>query len=317
MQRIDRLIYALWDLPEEWLLTPVRDKNPCRKQWLTTPCPKSQITEDLTTGFATGFALLNGAKSGGILAVDCDGEAPHQLFKEILGGEIPCTVAFTSTRQGRAQYLFKIDPTYWDRLRTKIFRSTDGMLEFRWNKSASVLPPSAHPDTHGYEWIYPPATGIVPLPDRALDYWLKATAPVEIAPAKPHPRQRRASTGSTAIPIERCLSLKHRQVLAQGVGEGDRDNTGYRLAMDLIGVANHVPEIQFEYRHNYYQLTVDGDPESLLWEYCQRCTPPLSRKDCDRIYRSAQGYSPTPSIASEEVLANCLRSWWKETLLSH
>lgn len=117
------------------------------------------------------------------------------------------------------------------------------------------------------------------------------------------------------VPIERCLSKQHRAALSDGVSEGNRDNTGCSLARDLIGVANHVPSIQFDYKSKEYQLEVDGDAEQLLWDYCQRCSPPLTRADCDRIYKSALAFHPAPSNDLES-LHNCLRSWTKENISS-
>jgi hypothetical protein len=115
-----------------------------------------------------------------------------------------------------------------------------------------------------------------------------------------------------AIPIERLLSKKHRDVLASGMSEGGRDNMGASLVRDLIGVATCVPQLSFEYGKRKYQLDVDGDPYQLLSEYCGKCTPALSDKDCDRIYKSAEKSNPRPSINDEESLINCLRSWVKE-----
>jgi uncharacterized protein (DUF927 family) len=113
------------------------------------------------------------------------------------------------------------------------------------------------------------------------------------------------------IPLERCLSKEHREALAIGASD-HRDNMGCSLARDLIGVANHVPLIQFDYKSTQYRLEVDGNPEQLLWDYCRRCSPPLEQSDYDRIYKSAQEYDPSPSIRDEEMLKNCLRSWVKE-----
>jgi uncharacterized protein (DUF927 family) len=117
------------------------------------------------------------------------------------------------------------------------------------------------------------------------------------------------------IPLERCLSKEHREVLAIGVIQPGRDNIGCALARDLIGVANYVPSIQFDYKSTQYQLEIDGDPAQILWDYCRRCSPPLDQEDYERILKSAQEYNPSPSIRDEEKLKNCLRGWVKENSL--
>jgi Bifunctional DNA primase/polymerase, N-terminal len=310
MSRSNSLIDTLFALPSNWALTPVRQKIPYVKNWQDKEISRKKIADEIRSHQASGFALLNGARSGGIMAIDCDGHAPHELFRQILGGEIPCTTAFTSGTPDRAQYLFQIDPKLWAQTRTRKFKSEDGMLEFRWDGSLSVLPPSAHPTTNGYKWIYAPPTGIVPLPDRAIDYLKEPVYPVL-------PASTRISRSTTPgrIPIERLLSIEHRHALAYGVAQGGRDDMAYRLARDLLGVASSsINQIQFDYRREWYQLELDGDPAQLLWDYCQRCNPPLTRQDYERILRSAQRKPATPSIRNPSAIEMCLRSWCKETI---
>lgn len=306
--RANSLINALFALPSNWALTPVREKIPYLNHWQNTEISREKIADEIRSRRASGYALLNGIRSGGIMAIDCDGHKPHELFRKIIGGEIPCTTAFTSGTPGRAQYLFRVDPELWTKIRTRKFRSEDGMLEFRWNGSLSVLPPSAHPTTKGYEWIYAPSAGVVQLPDRALAHLEEPT--YLMAPASP--RIARQTTPGR-IPIERLLSLKNRQALACGISQGSRDDTGYQLAKDLLGIASSgIDQIQFDYRANWYQLGLDGDPAQLLWDYCQRCNPPLTRRDYERILRSAQRTPSNPSIRNHEAIKNCLRSWCKQ-----
>jgi putative DNA primase/helicase len=145
-----------------------------------------------------------------------------------------------------------------------------------------------------------------------LDYLTKSKRPKTSAKregVKPKPKQQ-----IPPIPIARCLSKQHQSALQTGEREGNRDNMAASLARDLIGVFQHVPEIEFKYRGKIYRLDVDGDPQGLLVEYLSRCSPPLTEQDGDRIYRSALKDNPTPSIQDEEKLVNCLKSWVKEHL---
>ena len=113
------------------------------------------------------------------------------------------------------------------------------------------------------------------------------------------------------IPIERCLSKSNRESLS-GCLEGSRDNTAIAIARDLIGVAKAVPNMEFDYRGKNYRVDVDGDPYQILRDFSNRCTPPLTDVDIDRIWKSASGYPPAPAIYGLDALKNCLRSWAKE-----
>lgn len=311
---MSELINALSALPPVWALTPVRgNKAAYLPNWQTNPAPRSDIAQAIQTGEAKGFGILTGTLSGGIMAIDCDGHIPHTLLTQILGGDIPQTVAFTSGKDGRAQYLFAIPQADWANISTKKAGTAKdgGMLEFRWDGCQSVLPPSAHPETGSYQWINSPdTTEIAPLPDKVLDYLIaKPTSP---PPRPPQPTHTQLELNLPPIPIERCLSKEHRAALENGVSEGNRDDMGCSLARDLIGVASYVPSVRFDYCGRSYQLQIDGDPYDLLADYCRKCSPPLSQKDCDRIYKSARSFSPAPSINDDESLANCLRSWVKK-----
>jgi hypothetical protein len=319
------LVRSLQTIPVDWALTPVNGhKIPYTTEWNKIPVPRDSIAIDIDSGQAQGFGILTGTLSGGIMAIDCDGHIPHQRFKDILESDIPHTVSFTSGKDGRAQYLFTISEEHWEGIKTKkIGKAKEGgQLEFRWDGCQSVLPPSVHPETGQYQWVNSPDTAeIASLPERVLNYLnpkRKTSPPPECASAPPNGDRAKPNPTKSSnevlppIPIERCLSKEHREALANGEHEGNRDNMGCSLARDLIGVTAHVPTISFEYRKKTYQLNMDGDPYQLLSEYCQKCSPPLSDRDCDRIYKSAQDFSPSPSIQNEESLINCLRSWAKE-----
>ena len=315
--RLSELIASLQEIPINWALTPVNgNKIPYLGGWQKNPVTRHSIAVDINNGKAQGFGIITGRLSSGIMAIDCDGHIPHALFKDILGGEIPQTIAFTSGMDGRAQYLFVVREDLWDDIKTKKVGNAkeEGLLEFRWNSCQSVLPPSVHPETGQYQWINSPdTTEIAPLPDRVLDYLLNPKVTTSSPPTKTKTKTNKASKDSVPpIPIERCLSKIHREALKNGVVEGSRDDMGCSLARDLIGVAAHVPLIEFEHRNKTYQLQVDGDPYQLLSEYCQTCTPPLSDRDCDRIYQSALNHNPSPSIQNEDALTNCLKAWVKE-----
>lgn len=90
-----------------------------------------------------------------LIAVDCDGFSAYDKLKEISGSDrLSPTVAFTSNREGRCQYLFKI-PQPQLCLKSRRFVTKEGeALEIRGAKMQSVLPPSVHPLTgKPYQWL--------------------------------------------------------------------------------------------------------------------------------------------------------------------
>ena len=97
----------------------------------------------------TGFAIICGQNSQEYLvAVDCDGES---VYKEIPA--LPPTIAFTSGRPGRAQYLYKVSINPSKLKSRKIATAVEEKLELRGTGHASVLPPSIHPLTGNYYWL--------------------------------------------------------------------------------------------------------------------------------------------------------------------
>ncbi|HEY9833962.1 MAG TPA: bifunctional DNA primase/polymerase [Stenomitos sp.] len=185
----------LKDIPAHWSLTPLQDKSPRRDNWQTEPfIPHSTIAELILHGeqkvskkgktyraYWSGFGLRTGEASGGLLAIDVDGSSAQPLMDAISGGDIPETPSWSSGKTGRYQLLFQIPDnireqlkdfnravlTEWGDLQTA--RDENGkpteLLEFRYNKSQSCLPPSRHPSTGAYYWINNPVVPVAQAPD--------------------------------------------------------------------------------------------------------------------------------------------------------
>jgi hypothetical protein len=117
-------------------------------------------------GLITGTPVSVEGDTYYLMALDQDGASAREKILELSGGEqLPKTVAFTSGRPGRCQYLFLIPKQYAQLLRTKKFPTgvtgDDGkgeQLELRWTGLQSCLPPSVHPTTGEYVWV----TGCAP-----------------------------------------------------------------------------------------------------------------------------------------------------------
>lgn len=156
------LLKTLHELPPEFPLTPVKgNKAPYRDNWQhEEPLSRDALASEIKLGRAKGYGLRTGTVSG-LVAVDLDGVSAHSKLLELSGGqELPQTVAFTSGRPGRAQYLFRVPEQYWSAIQTKKYQTgvkgDDGkseQVELRWKNLQSVLPPSVHPITGQYSWV--------------------------------------------------------------------------------------------------------------------------------------------------------------------
>lgn len=118
----------------------------------------------------TGIAVICGQNTSEFLiAIDCDGTSAHNY---IATKPLPPTIAFTSGRPGRAQYLFKISQQNEHLRSRKITTAPGEALEFRGSNLASVLPPSIHPLTGSYRWLpgcRPDETEVAVAPDWVVE----------------------------------------------------------------------------------------------------------------------------------------------------
>jgi hypothetical protein len=179
-----RLIDQLCKLPVEWALTPVKKNKACyRTSWqFEAPLSHQELITEIKSGRAKGYGIRTGKVSGGIVAIDADGHAAHDKITELSGNvPLPETVAFTSNKPGRCQYLFNVPQEYWDAIATKKIgtgvKGDDGKeqkLELRWDGCQSVLPPSVHPETGCYCWLRSPEEiAIAPAPMWVIEMMLK------------------------------------------------------------------------------------------------------------------------------------------------
>ncbi|EAM49789.1 DUF3987 domain-containing protein [Crocosphaera watsonii] len=162
---------ALSEIPDNWVLTPVKDKRPLRPNWQEEEAiARCDLIELLVAGQKlkssngkewhchwTGIGLRLGTVSGGVLAIDADGDLAEAKLQELSGGDLPLTPCWTSGKPGRRQLLYRISPEYWEKIKTvKIDCGQGQHLEFRWDGCQSVLPPSKHPETGQYHWLVSP-----------------------------------------------------------------------------------------------------------------------------------------------------------------
>ncbi len=162
-------------------LVPLNNnKQPLGDGWQHRPFSAAQLIEAIENGGVKvpikgntkqiqpqGFGLLTGRpltlnnETYYLMAVDQDGSSAIDKIQELSRGKpLPKTVAFTSARPGRCQYLFLVPEAYKDAIRTKKLKTgVNGddnkpeQLELRWTNLQSVLPPSMHPITGQYHWV--------------------------------------------------------------------------------------------------------------------------------------------------------------------
>ncbi len=176
-----RLYQGLSRIPPDWQLCLLDGKKvPQGMGWQQKPLTPTQMKEAVMNGwivdkadgtqyrcYPKGYGLIVGTPvsiNGNtfyLMALDQDGASAREKILELSGGEeLPKTVAFTSGRPGRCQYLFLVPEQYARVLRTKKFLTgvtgDDGkgeQLELRWTGLQSCLPPSVHPTTGFYLWL--------------------------------------------------------------------------------------------------------------------------------------------------------------------
>ncbi|MBD0261842.1 MAG: DUF3987 domain-containing protein [Tolypothrix sp. T3-bin4] len=325
-----RLLDGLNLIPSNWVLTPLNGrKMPWGEEWqkrsynpeqmasvilhgVTLPIKGEQ--KKIESSLIKGYGICTGRISGGILAIDADGEAAHKKILELSGGEkLPDTVAFTSGKRGRCQYLFQIPEEYWEIARTKKIKTSvkgkDGkeqLLELRWDNCQSVLPPSVHPETGNYHWVLTPQEiKVAECPKWVIELMLNQNVPAPNAPKPVIAHQ------ITALPpLEIFLGNKDRDLVLHGTNNGSRNDAAQKLSLNLVATARRLNELGIDY---------DGEPYSLYEQFCARCEPPLGsdvRGEAEGWWRKAGAKALSPSL-DDEKLQGCYKAWLNKQKIAH
>src|SRR3712207_5006183 len=88
--------FQLPNLPVTWRFCKVNGKAPFEKNWGNNHHTAQDIQRAIDEGQCTGYGLLTGVDN--LLAVDVDGPQAKARLLELTGGEIPGTIAWTSTK---------------------------------------------------------------------------------------------------------------------------------------------------------------------------------------------------------------------------
>ncbi|MEH2388699.1 MAG: hypothetical protein V7K14_23615 [Nostoc sp.] len=109
-----------------------------------------------------------------------------------------------------------------------------------------------------------------------------------------------------SVPLSICLTLSDvydglrlRTLLTYGEFEGNRNNSGYKLARNLLGTSNLLTRNRIAYH---------PEPRQLFDRYCVRCKPPLEPTEADTIWHSV---NKTTAFASWDFgsIAMSIREW--------
>ncbi|PHM05895.1 hypothetical protein CK516_37600 [Nostoc sp. 'Peltigera malacea cyanobiont' DB3992] len=102
-----------------------------------------------------------------------------------------------------------------------------------------------------------------------------------------------------SVPLSICLTKSDRTLLTYGEFEGNRNNSSYKLARNLLGTSTLLTRNRIAY---YPQ------PRQLFDRYCDHCTPPLESTEADTILHSA---NKTTAFASRDFgsIVMSIRKW--------
>ena len=300
-------------LPEAWRFALVRKGPDGTKKAYERGWPQGidhdQVEQKLSHPrcVASMVGVILGEVSGGIVAIDHDGDGADEVLREVFGLEqLPETAMITSGRPGRFCAFYTLPESEWPGLRKMVWDSSvEGeQLEVRWGNPRGgghqQVVGGIHPNGNAYRWLRHPSQGIAELPPQILRVWRDRLQGEkrEAAPARLRPAPQ---VGDNVIPPEVLICPGNRELIRNGVSKGGRDQTGIALACDLQGVESWA-------NSNGYRLR--ERPRGLFVDFCNNCQPPLSERDANRLWDSAASRNPTPSL-SEEKLQNNVRAFLK------
>jgi putative DNA primase/helicase len=304
------------NLPNDWRLVAVGDnKGPYQKSWQKKRLTKEDIELELSRPVTKckAVGVLCGEPSNGLLVVDVDGESASELLKEKFDiEELPKTLFVTSGRRGRFSAFYKVDKKYWNDIQTtKLGTGKKGddnkqeHLELRWSGTQSIAV-GFHPMTGSYQWVDgqgPAEVAIATAPQALVDAMSKESQ-TSVKPATHQSELAQTNNKSNTveiIPLTALLSREHRDWIKDGVAEGGRNDSAFRLAVDLLGVAEWA---------NVKGIRTEGNPINLFDDFVLRCSPPLSEVEAKRTWHSAIKQNPRPCL-SDDKLENCVAALQK------
>ena len=194
-----------------------------------------------------------------------------------------------------------IDPVNWKVLQSDLLEYADAdralknpsrvmRLAGGWHISPSKAFPSTIIAASGNLYSFDLLRAIVPV---------KQVIPVSCPDTKSNTLPCTLPLAVGNIPLQECLTLEQRHLIASGVQIGRRNNTGAALARNLIGTS---------IRLQYLGEPFSGEARQLFDNYCTRCSPPLDSKEAEQIWKSAKKDNPSATL-TDDMIINCVKSW--------
>jgi hypothetical protein len=319
--------------PTSWKFTAIRKgtKAPIGKDWQKSGMVWDELPNigDKYKGATVGaIGCLCGEPSGGVLFVDCDGESAKTLLSQWAaeaGETVPATWIVTSGREGRGQLVFRVPQEYWADIETRKYKSEiREFLELRWTGCQSIVYGS-HPSGSEYQWIATDGA-IADAPLWLIEKMLKDVAPEPKAVPSNGSKGFSGGNGQSqangknvrwadfnrrfglptndVIPLETCLTREDRALIESGSGTGSRNDSGFKLAVNLVATAAYLEAIGQRF---------EGVPEQLFDQFCRACPSGdgWGQKEWAGIWKSAQKSNGGTSL-TPEAIEGCIRTWtWK------
>lgn len=275
-------------LPKQWrrgLLAIGRHKQPIDP---TTGLPLKDWPNSAPPSVAHLVAApAVGVRSGAItntLMLDFDGPDAWQTFIDLFAGSakemLPPSIAWTSGKNMHCQIAYSVADAHHHLLESK--KRKIGALEFRWNGQASVLM-GHHPEkASGYHWLKgksPFEVGLAQFPIGLLDLIPDAS--------KRNVEQKRKEGfpghgpdhyfSEITVPLIAFVTLRTAFLIENGSVEGNCNEDGIRLAMDLVAAERWVMA---------QKVNVDRSAQDLFDEYVANCPTRINGKPFN--YRAMQ-----------------------------
>ncbi|MEA5623899.1 hypothetical protein [Nostoc sp. UHCC 0251] len=216
---------------------------------------------------------------------------PGMVRRRVVDGILSATIPITLEHWSNCQYNLEELETAFDS--TALFPYE--LSEQRWRKWVQLLTKAKNGEV-----IDPQAALLQPsvtVPRSTLHCRRGAVTQATTRDNCSSLKQLRAS--GVSVPLSICLTLSDRILLTYGESEGNRNNSGYKLARNLLGTSNLLT------RH---RIVYHPEPRQLFDQYCDRCTPPLEPTEADTIWHSA---NKTTAFASRDFgsIVMSIRKW--------
>lgn len=264
-------------------------------------------------GWCKSIGLICGPASGGILMLDHDGRSCDRLIEKLSGASIaealPKSPLVTSGLPGRYQIAYSVPEHFWDAISTKQLSTgvmgANGkpeMLEFRWHGAQSIVL-GEHPDTGSYRWVHHPNdVAIAEAPLWVIEQMLEGeNHQVTPEAKKAAPWVQLGAFNAPPIPLIECVAKVTRMALEGSFASG-RNQMGYAIATDLIGVEQYLSSNGIQY---------EGTASGLFTQWCSdvNLDSDTPKGQPARIWKSAEKGSPTPSRPVDSIQKTL--KWWQ------